>query len=405
MTDRPRTDDAPHDDDAITDTGTSLGPRITPMRLLLGAAVVIGLGATSVLTLGPPRIGDDIVLTEAFVRGAVSHIGTEENARILRLHVALGDAVATGDPLVDLSDDRLTAQRAVLEARISRIDADLRAARARDAIATERDSATVAAARLDRDAVAADLGQARAQVALLEERVARKEDLADDGHVAQATLSQEATQLIQARADVARLTARLASADLEIERAQAAAGSDVVRQAERDGIAARLAQAQAELAELEMRIAGRTLTALADGIVVDVPARPGASVGTDDPILSIWDPTRTWMLAWVDQDRMGRVRVGDTARIRIDSVSGTLEGQVQRVLVASDGRERTLPGQPVSPLLPDDSRFAVQIGFDARDMTDRILPGMSGSVTIVPGGETPAPTILSKLRARLATYP
>lgn len=382
----------------IDDTGKPVSKRITLGRVVISAAVVISVTASPFMIFGRPNLSTALTLNEAFVRGAVRHIGTEVDARIIALHVKQGDRVTRGEPLVELSRGEITAERDAATARVARFEADLTQARAAHAILDAREDTAITAAEIELDKTAALLERARARVSLLKKQVARSETLSQDGFASEARLEARLSELAQAQSDMSRYEAVLAARNLAIKRAKISAGAKRARAEERKSMASRLAEARAELAALDLRLDRRTLKTLDDGIVVEIKARVGASVGTNDPILAIWDPDQTWMLAWVEQDQVSRIRVGDPAQVRVDEFDRVIEGRIDRILVAPDGEEQVLPGQPISPLLPGNSRFSVQIGFDAREAIGDILPGMSGSVTIEPTGPQNAGISYAALR-------
>jgi len=103
-----------------------------------------------------------------------------------------------------------------------------------------------------------------------------------------------------------------------------------------------------------------------------------------DPILDIWRTDQIWIRAWISEDDLSHIAQGDRAKVRISAIGDApLDGTVHRILVSRDGKASTLPGEPISPLLPDDARFAVQLLLDSDDMAgQRLLPGMSAEVRI-----------------------
>ncbi|WGH77986.1 HlyD family secretion protein [Jannaschia ovalis] len=392
------------DDPAKAKTG-SRKARFSMSKVVLTIAGLV-LGATALLMTMSPDLPerDAVALDEAFVHGAVTHVGIAEDGRIAELRVGLGDAVAAGEIVAVLEDAEIAALLRASEADIARLRAELRRAEVADDVARaildsdlEQARAAIAAAEARRDAALAE--RARAGDAL-----ARQGALADRGLVAAADLEEIRKDDRAAAALLARRVAELAEAQAALGETRARAARDALRAAERDVLRARIAEARAERTRVEAALARTEIDAKEAGVVVNVAARAGASVRPNDTIVSIWNTDRVWMRAWVSEDQVSRIAVGDAARIEIDALDGQkFEGVVHRILVAEDGQEQLLPGQPVSPLLPEESRFAVQVSFDPTPaLRAALLPGMSGRVRIATDGSGsgsggPAMELLSRL--------
>ena len=355
-------------------------------RLVL-ALLALLLAATGALWLRGAAVfapADEVYLEEAHVHGAVSSLGVGMDGRIERIHVELGDRVQAGELVVTLRNAAHKADVEAATAHRERLKAELDRAKLADAVAAKEAQATLQQARNGVEAASARLDAARAAQDLQESQLDRAETLAERGALPEADLDTAREAAIAARTRVARRWADLESrradvtdAQLEVERAE-------VRAAARTVLRARIAEAEAELARQRALLSRTRIRAVESGVVVALPSREGNSVRPDDPILDIWRTDRTWMRAWVSEDEVARIDVGDPAEIRIDAIGDrVIEGRVRRVLVARDGEARRLPGAPVSPLLPEESRFAVQVRFEAEAANgDRLLPGMSGNVRI-----------------------
>ena len=131
------------------------------------------------------------------------------------------------------------------------------------------------------------------------------------------------------------------------------------------------------------RLEAGTLRAVGSGIVTEIIARPGGSVRPSDPILAYWLEDSLYIQAWIEEDQVRYVRPGAEAEVEFPALGGIgVPARVERVLVAPDGQQRTLPGRPVSPLLPEETRFAVHLLIEEEDRPAELLPGMSAEAAI-----------------------
>ncbi|MBJ3763338.1 HlyD family efflux transporter periplasmic adaptor subunit [Maribius pontilimi] len=375
----------PQTDETNDATGRSGPARFSMSKVVLTIAGLV-VGATAILlTLAPdvPPKGT-LTLGDAYVHGAVTHVGIAHSARIAALRVDLGDKVTARDVVATLDADALRARVRGAEADVTRLRAELARAEIADSVAEGR----LAGARAQSEAAirAADARVASALAARdsAQDALERNSELARRGIIAKARLEEFERAAEEATALVARRRAELTEAQAATVALDARAERSGLRAAERAVLRARLAEAQADLSRLQSGLADTDVAAKVSGVVVDVAARAGASVRPNDTIVSIWNTDRIWMRAWVAEDQVARISSGDRATIEIDALAGrSVQGTVQRILVSRNGQEQLLPGQPISPLLPDESRFAVQVAFDpGTGLRDALLPGMSGTVRI-----------------------
>jgi len=300
------------------------------------------------------------------------------------MHVELGDRVKTGALLVTLQNDALKAQVDAAEQDLAQRRLELESAEVADRIATQQAEAALERALSEVEAGEARLNAAQAEKDLRQRELERSKDLVAKGVVPEADLetANEAAKVAQALAK--RRQAELEVSRAEVENARIRINRAELRAVDLDIMRKQIAEAEAELNRRRTRVEYTKVHALESGVVVALPARSGASVLEGDPILDIWRTDRIWIHAWISEDNLSDIAQGDRAKVRINAIDDTpLQGTVHRILVSRDGKERTLPGEPVSPLLPDDSRFAVQVLLDADDRVgNRLLPGMSAEVRI-----------------------
>jgi HlyD family secretion protein len=180
--------------------------------------------------------------------------------------------------------------------------------------------------RADRQAAAAFLSELRAG--------SRQQEIAR----AEATLAAAEAEATRQKADFARqktLLAREVIARREFEASRAATDAAdahvrearealaLVRQGPReeqiDQARARLQESEAALALASTRLGYTTLTAPLTGLVLAKHAEPGEQLAAGAPILTIADLASVWLRAYIPESELGRVKVGQKARITTDT--------------------------------------------------------------------------------------
>lgn len=264
-----------------------------PSRILAALLVVIAvLAALAVWRLG----GDEDGALEASgtVEATETDLGFPMPGSVERIVVEEGDAVAAGDTLALLDAEGLRSRRdsavaalAAARARLSELESGLR-------------PQEVAQARAADEAAAKRLEEARLEV----ER-------------ARALYAGEAIS----RRELDRAETALATAGAEAERA--AAQLDLAREGPRgEQIAAQRAiveQADAGLRQAEAALDDAVIVAPFGGVVAIRHREAGETVAAGAPVVTVMDVDDRWVLIYVREDAIGRVSIGQPARIASDT--------------------------------------------------------------------------------------
>jgi HlyD family secretion protein len=304
--------------------------------------------------------GDGPLVLAGTLEARTAEVGSLVGGRVVRVAVDEGAEVAAGDLLVELETD--LADREVDGARERLRAAEARAAAARaalaEALAGPRAEA-VERARIEWEAAKTDLRRYAA--------------LAAEGVVDRFTYD---------RAQVREATARESYEEAErgtrreaIDAARAALASE---EAARDAAAAELALAERRREELRV-------TAPAAGRVESIDLRPGDLVAAGQPVARLLETGELWARVYVPEPSLGRVRVGQPARLRVDTWPGRdFPGRV--VEVRHQGEY--LPRNVQTLDQRSDQVFAVKVAVDA---AEGLRPGMAAFVTLVEAGGEAAP--------------
>lgn len=222
----------------------------------------------------------------------LASVGSRITGIVTEVFVDVGDRVEARAPLARLDDSQLRVRLAASGA----------------AAEAAEHSLAFAEAEVDRATAALDLARRTAfrQVALAREGVAA-ESAADEAEAAHA------------------------SAAAALESSRAALRS---RRAE-------LARARQELAAAEIEADYATILAPFAGIVTSRRVSPGDAVLPGAALVELLDPGSVWVAAWIDESLVGRVAVGQPARLRLRS-GWQGPGKVVRIARRADPVAREL---------------------------------------------------------------
>ncbi len=365
--------------------------------------------------------------------------------RVIKLTVDEGDPVKAGQVLAELEPQEASAQVAQARGAVVQAEAKLLQAQQAVTTQQQVTSAQVSQAEAQVESVATGLPQAETAL-LMEERTAREAVSAAQAQLnsAQAQTGSARSALVKARADlgrqkalfaqgavaaeqvdaaqaaydaavaqdrsaaegVAQTRANLASAranlmqveikrkDVEAARANVAeaqaglrnarSGYTVIAQRQQDLAAARaaLAQAQANLRYLQVIAAHNTILSPRNAVVQVKNVEQGEVVAAGTALYTLVDPLDIWLRAYIPQDQIGRVRVGQVAHVSVDSFPGRVfEGHV----IAISSKGEFTPGNVQTRGDRVKLVFSVKIRLDNRDGS--LKPGMPADAEILVGGQ------------------
>ncbi|HEX8149869.1 MAG TPA: HlyD family efflux transporter periplasmic adaptor subunit [Pyrinomonadaceae bacterium] len=330
--------------------------RVAPVVLV---ALTAGL-LVWYLFLRRPDVPENVVAVSGRVEGDDAAVAAKTSGRIREITVREGDEVRAGQVIATLDDEQVRAREGQAESAVAQADA--RVLRAEQQIAVleeqlEEGRLAVEQARID---AAGRVRQAEAQVAAAQAQLAQAEatygqarydaekftrlvrtgDVPErSGRQAQAAADAQAAVVAAARRQVeaargALTGARASSVNPGIRSSQAAAIRKQIAQAQTDIDAARAERGRA-LAQLEEARANRRdleIVAPFGGTIATRAAEPGEVVSAGTPVATVVNLGEVYLRAFVPEGDIGRVRVGQPARIFLDSNPGRpVEAYVARI--------------------------------------------------------------------------
>lgn len=356
---------------AERDPGTPGRPQPTrpaPVRrgppravLVIGGLVLLALaGFAAWRLLAPPAMPPSLIAVSGRIEGDDAAVAAKTAGRIREITVREGDRVETGQVIAVLDDEQVRARERQAAAAVRQTQARARVARHQITVLHEQlrqSEFGVEQARADAqgrvDEAEARLATAEAQLAQAEathaqarwdrEALARlyeRELIAEqEARRAQNTETAQAAVVAAARRQVeaargALMTARANLVNPAIRSSQVAAVQGQILQAQADlaGAEADGERAHAQLEEARANLRDLQVVAPFAGTVATRAAEPGEVVTAGTPVVTLVDLAQVYLRAFVPGGQIGRVRLGQPARVYLDSAPTTpIEAFVSRV--------------------------------------------------------------------------
>jgi HlyD family secretion protein len=387
-----------------------------PRRPLLIVALLILLGAGAFaawrFVLAPGDLPPGVIPVSGRIEGDDAAVAAKTSGRIREITVREGDRLEAGQVIAVLDDEQIRAREQQATAAVRQAEARVRLARHQIAVlqeALQQSHLAVDQARADAQGrvneAEARVASAEAQLAQAEashaqarwdrealSRLFQRELVAEqDARRAQHNEEAQAAVVAAARRQVeaargALTAARASLVNPAIRASQAAAVQGQILQAQAD-IAAAEADAERARAQLDEAQANRRDLRVVSpfaGTVATRTAEPGEVVMAGTPIVTLVNLSEVYLRAFVPEGQIGRVRVGQPARVYLDSAPATpIEALVSRV-------------DPEASFTPENTYFredrvkqVVGVKLQLRGAVGFAKPGMPADGEILVDGQWP----------------
>jgi HlyD family secretion protein len=332
------------------------GRRIAIVVVLAG---LIGLAAWY-LVFGRPAPPREVVTLSGRIEGDDSAVAAKTSGRLREVRVREGDSVQAGQVIALLDDQQIRAREQQAEAAVVQAEAQVELARRQIAILREQlrqGELAVEQAKADAEG---RVKEAEARLAAAEAQLAQAEATYE-----QAKWDREAFTRLRESGAVSAQEAKRAQTTEESQRAivnanlrqvEAARGVLTAAQASLQNPAIRTSQVvavQAQILQQEAQIAaaqadaGRARASLDEaranradleviapfsGTVATRTAEPGEVVAPGTAIVTLVDLSQVYLRGFIPEGQIGRVKLGQSARVFLDSAPTTpIEAVVSRV--------------------------------------------------------------------------
>jgi HlyD family secretion protein len=292
------------------------------------------------------------ILATGTIEATEVEVSAELGGTIENLLVDEGYRVERGQPVAKIEDSQL-------EAEALRAEAALESARA----ALEDLEAGARSEELQRARARVEL--ARATLALAETEWQRADRLFKDGVLSEGQRDNARTSL-----DVAKSQHDVAAEELKL--LEAGARPDQIKAARWQ-----LKQAEAALRLARVRLEKTNISAPISGTVLVKSSEEGEVISPGVPIVTIADLGDMWVKIYIDEVDIGTLRLGQRARVRVDSFPGKeFSGKVTYISDEAEFTPKNIQTREDRVKLV----FAVKIGID--NAGGLLKPGMYADIEL-----------------------
>jgi HlyD family secretion protein len=133
----------------------------------------------------------------------------------------------------------------------------------------------------------------------------------------------------------------------------------------------RLEQAKASLRAAEVQLSYATVYAPLSGVVLSKNIEPGEYVAPGTAVVTVGDLVNVWLRAYIDGPDLGRVKVGQRARITTDTYPGKIyDGRVSFIASEAEFTPKSVQTQK------ERVRLVYRIKIDITNTKMELKPGM-----------------------------
>lgn len=297
--------------------------------------------------------------SNARVKAVVTQIVPQVSGTVTEVGAANGQIVQTGATLARIDQRPYEIARA-------RAQAELQAALQQ----IGADSAQVESAQATVSRATADLENVRLQTARIFEMERKGLVSTSRGDDARARLAESESALAGSVAD--------------LERAKEQLGPDG-----RDNPAVQ--RALAALADAELKLEWTVLTAPANGAVSNLNVATGAYAAAGKPLMTFVDAEDVWVEAYMTENNLGIINVGDPAEVALDIHPGRIfQGRVESFSAAASvtgsGADGLATAPRTSGWMRQPQRFPVRIlltGYERADIEDDARLQLNGQADVI----------------------
>jgi HlyD family secretion protein len=289
---------------------------------------------------------DNVIAVSGRIEGDDSAIASKQPGRIVAIRYREGDSVRAGDVIATLDDAQAKAAVADYRARLqaatrqtSVMGAQLQQAQLSTGQAAGDVAGGVAQAESTVAAAQADLARAQSAYQLAEDNERRDVSLYATGDIAGARRDQSVSTAQQAAAAVEAARHQVGAAQGALEAARANNAEPPIRQQQANAAAAQISTqhsaigaAMAQLAQAEANEQDLTVRAPFNGTVMVRAAEPGEVLAAGTPIVTLLNLDKVYLRAFVPEEQIGHVVIGQPARVYLDSdPTHPLDAYVMRI--------------------------------------------------------------------------
>ena len=289
----------------------------------VAAVAVVSAGAFAWWWWSSPKLPDGILEGYGRIEATEVTVSAKVSGRIAEMPVREGDRVRKGDLLAVLSAEEIGQRAAQAESRVGSAEAQLRLRDEQSKAELKQTDARLTSAR-------EHLQETQERVKVLEHHAEqartdfqRDRDLVAKGFISERQLSNSESRLKQAEGELTQAKKLVSAAEADVEAARAARDGiaretpALLESAAGEAAAARAARAEVGVSQSELRI-----VAPSDGTIITKAAEVGELLSPGKPLLVLGDLERPYLRVYLPERDIGKVKLGDAARVFVDSFPG-----------------------------------------------------------------------------------
>jgi HlyD family secretion protein len=312
----------------------------------------------------------------AVIEGTEVRVSSRIAARVVKVAVAEGQRVETGQLLVELDCADPKALLAEAEARLAAARAQAEAAQA---VVLQARHGT-GAAKKAASAAAAQADAIRAQREATERQAARLEAMGKDVPIAQLDQTRATAEGLARQAEAAS-----ESGQASAQQALAAESQISVAAANAQAAARTVGVAEAAVARAKIMVAECTLNAPRSGVVEVIAIEPGELAAPGAVLLRLSDISRVEAAFYLPNAELAAAQAGGAAMVEADAYPGEkFEGRIARVATEAEFTPRNIQTRS------DRDRLVYRVEVTIENPAGKLRPGMPVQVTL-PGTEPREP--------------
>ena len=304
------------------------------------------------------------------IEGTEVNITARIGARITAVNVREGDAVKSGQLLVELDCSEPEALLAEGRARVASAEASVHASHAAAASA----AGNTVAARRAISAVQAEQAAVQAERKNVDKETERLSALHRTGAITTSQLDQIETRKVGA---AERVVAVGANREVAVARATAAQRSQVAAMAQTDAAKAMVEAARAAVRRAEVAVRECRLSAPRDGVVLTRSYEPGEVVLPGANLLVIVDLHEVRATFYLPNAELGAAAPSKKVTVRADAYPGqTFAGTIRQVAARAEFTPKNVQTRE------DRDRLVYGVEVTIPNPTGKLRPGMPVEVVI-----------------------
>jgi membrane fusion protein (multidrug efflux system) len=335
---------------------------------------------------------------DAQIDGHIDPISPRVTGTVLRVLHDDNQFVHAGDLLVELDPkdyevavDRARADLANAQANAVAANVGVPLTQTTSSSQLTAADAAVRAAQREVESAQARLNEAQANYAKVSADLKRMETLVAKDEVSRQQYDAAVAANNAAKATVDAANAGVATAESRVAQAQAQAEAArtvpeqlKVTRARAGAATAEVQRATSSLAQAELNLKYTKIYAPVTGVLSKRNVEPGQTVMAGTPVFSIVNLDDIWVTANFKETQLKNMRVGQSAKIKVDAYGRDYNGHVESIGAATGARFSLLPPENATGnYVKVVQRIPVRISFDqGQDPNHQLRPGMSVVPTV-----------------------